>query len=394
MNPLTNPYAPGAGTPPPELAGRDQVLNLAEIAIRRNQAGRPARSLLLVGLRGVGKTVLLNEILQIAERHEAIGDFLEIGTNGPLAHSMIMTLRTALLRLDRGRISQSVKRGLRVLKSFASAVQIRYGDLDISMPDLDREVGTADSGVLDHDLAELFRVVGEAARTNGTSVVILIDEIQNLVREEFGALIMAIHQTSRQQLPIFIVGAGFPSMIRLSSETRSYAERLFEYIDVGPLEEAECLRALAEPARRADVVFEDAVLAAVTESTGGYPYFLQEWGYQLWMTADNSPITLQDLAVAQEIVLERLDRGFFRSRLERLTPPERKYLQAMASLGSGPTYRSGEVARAMNRKTSQLGAAREALITKGMIYSAGYGYSAFTVPLFDDFIRRTTDSSA
>ena len=386
---MTNPYAPGAGTPPPELAGRDGILSEADVAIQRNRACRPARSLMLVGLRGVGKTVLLNEMVQIAEKRGAISNFFEVGTNGPLAHTVITTLRAALLRLDRGGISGSVKRGLRVLKSFAAAVRIRYGDLDISIPDLDVEMGVADSGVLAHDLADLFVAVGEAAQAQRTSVVILIDEIQNLVKEEIGALIMAIHHTDRQQLPILVIGAGLPSMIRLSSESRSYAERLFEYSDVGPLGEAAIHRALVEPARRAGVAFDDAVIAAVANRTGGYPYFLQEWGYQLWRTASRSPVTQDDLAIAEDAVMKRLDRGFFRSRLERLTHPEQRYLQAMAGLGPGPSYRSGDIAKAMGRKTSQLGPVREALITKGMIYSTGYGYAAFTVPLFDGFLRRT-----
>ncbi len=389
MDPLTNPFAPGAGTPPPELAGRDSILVAADVAVQRNKACRPARSLMLVGLRGVGKTVLLNEMVQIAEKHGAISSFFEVGTNGPLAHTVITTLRAVLLRLENGGISGSVKRGLRVLKSFAAAVRIRYGDFDISIPDLDVEAGTADSGVLSHDLADLFVAVGEAARAQKTSVVILVDEIQNLVKEEIGALIMAIHHTDRRQLPILVIGAGLPSMIRLSSETRSYAERLFEYSDIGPLDETACRQALVEPARRADVVIDVEVITAVKERTGGYPYFLQEWGYQLWMTTGCSPITRDDLLTAQNVVMERLDRGFFRSRLERITHPEHKYLQAMASLGSGPAYRSGDIAMAMGKKTQQLGPVREALITKGMIYSTSYGYAAFTVPLFDGFLRRT-----
>ena len=388
MDPLTNPYAPGAGTPPPELAGRDSILAAADVAIQRNRLCRPARSFMFIGLRGVGKTVLLNEVGRIAEKYDAMSDFFEVGTNGPLAQAIITTLRTALLELDRDGISGPVKRGLRVLKSFASTVRIRYGELEISVPDLETEPGTADSGILSRDLADLFMAAGEAARAHKTSIVILVDEIQNLPMEEFGALIMAIHHADQKQLPILVVGAGLPSLVKLSAETRSYAERLFEYPDVGALDDEGCRRALAEPAVREGVAFDDTVIAAVTGITSGYPYFLQEWGYQLWMTAERSPITLTDFATAQKIVVERLDRSFFRSRLERLTEPEKKYLQAMACLGPGPSYRSGDVAAAMGKRTSQLGPVREALIVKGMIYSPGYGHAAFTVPLFDDFMRR------
>ena len=285
---------------------------------------------MFIGLRGVGKTVLLNEVGRIAEKHGAISDFFEVGTNGPLAQTIIITLRTALLELDRAGISGPVKRGLRVLKSFASTVRIRYGELEIAVPDLETEPGTADSGILSRDLAQLFVAAGEAAKAHKTSIVILVDEIQNLPMEEFGALIMAIHHADQKQLPILVVGAGLPSLVKLSAETRSYAERLFEYPDVGALDDEGCRRALVEPAVREGIAFDDAIIAAVTGITSGYPYFLQEWGYQLWMTAERSPITLTDFAAAQKVVVERLDRSFFRLRLERLTEPEKKYLQAMA----------------------------------------------------------------
>lgn len=390
MDPLANPFVPGAGTPPPELAGRDRIIADVNIAIQRNQACLPARSLMLHGLRGVGKTVLLNKISQIAEKHGAISNFFEVGANGPLAHIAITALRKVLFRLDEDGISGSVKRALRVLKSFASVMRIRYKDLEISIPDLGVETGIADSGIMANDLADLFGAVGKAVQAQNKSVVILVDEIQDLAKEELGALIMAIHHTNRRQLPIFVVGAGLPSLIRRSAEARSYAERLFEYCEVGPLDKESSRIALVEPAKRASVVFDEAVIDAVTEGTGGYPYFLQEWGYQLWTNASKSPITQDDLAVARNAAIERLDSGFFRSRMERLTRPERLYLQAMASLRTGPDYRSGDIAAAMGKQTSQLGSIRESLIMKGMIYSTGYGLAAFTVPLFDDFVRRSS----
>ena len=226
MDPLTNPYAPGAGTPPPELAGRDSILAAADIAIQRNRLCRPARSFMFIGLRGVGKTVLLNEVGRIAEKHDAISDFFEVGTNGPLAQTIITTLRTALLELDRG-------------------------------------------GILSRDLADLFMAAGEAARAHKTSIVVLVDEIQNLPVEEFGALIMAIHHADQKQLPILVVGAGLPSLVKLSAEIMSYAERLFEYPDVGALDDEGCRRALVEPAVREGVAFDDTVIAAVTDITTG-----------------------------------------------------------------------------------------------------------------------------
>ncbi len=350
---------------------------------------RPTRSFLYVGLRGVGKTVLLNQVREIAEKQDAISDFMEVGTSGPLAHTIIATLRAALMKLDRVGVSGPVRRGLRVLKSFAGTARIRKGELEVVLPDLDPEPGIADSGMFAHDLAELFVVVGEAARARDTSIVIMIDEIQNLAGDEFGALIMAIHHANQRQLPILVVGAGLPSLVKLSAEVKSYAERLFEYPEVGALDDEGCRQALVEPAVREGVAIDDAVIAAVADITGGYPYFLQEWGYQLWTVSERTPITLADLEVAQGFVVERLDRNFFRSRLDRLTEPERRYLQAMAGLGPGPSHRSGDVAAAMCKRATQLGPTREALIAKGMVYSPGYGHVAFTAPLFDDFMRRT-----
>ena len=388
MDPLTNPFAPGAGTPPPELAGRDSILAAAELAIQRNRLCMPARSFMFIGLRGAGKTVLLNEVHRIAQSHQSISDIFEVGTNGPLVKSIMTSLRSALLHLDRAGISGTVKHGLRVLKSFAGTVSVRYGNLEITVPDLESEPGSADSGILSRDLAELFVAVGEAAKERRTSVVLLIDEIQNLQTEEFGALIVAIHKANQKQLPILVVGAGLPSLVKLSAEAKSYAERLFEYPEVGALDDVGCRRALAGPAVKAGEAIDDDVIASVTEISRGYPYFLQEWGYQLWMTAERSPISLADMEAAQKTVTERLDRGFFRSRLDRITEPEKRYLKAMAGLGPGPNFRSGDVAAALGKKSSQLGPVRESLILKGMIFSPSYGFAAFTVPQFDDFMRR------
>ena len=282
MDPRINPYAPGAGTPPPELAGRDAVLADARLAIQRNKAGRAARSFMFVGLRGVGKTVLLNEVQAMAEDEGALTDFIEVANNEPLSMTVIATLRSILLKLDRIKgVSEHVKRSLRVLKSFVGAVKVTVEGVEFAI-DIDGEPGVADSGTLSRDLAEVFVAAGEAARARSASIVILIDEIQNLPPEEFEALIMAVHRTDQKRLPLLVVGAGLPHLVRLSGNAKTYAERLFEYPDIGALDPVEARRALVKPAAQAKVEFNDEAVAAVVRETQGYPYFLQEWGYQAW----------------------------------------------------------------------------------------------------------------
>lgn len=387
MDPQTNPYAPGAGTPPPELAGRDAILDEARTAIRRNRLGKAARSFIFVGLRGVGKTVLLNEVQAVAEEDGALTDFLEVSANEPLSVSIIGTLRSTLLKLDRAKgVSEKVKKGLRVLKSYVGAIKIKYDNVEFSV-DVDAETGTADSGKLSRDLADLFIAAGEAAKARDTAIVILIDEFQNLSDEDFEALIMAIHRTDQKQLPLMVVGAGLPLLIKLTGDAKSYSERLFDYPDIGPLDATEARRALVAPANEAAVEFDDAAVSHIIDRTQGYPYFLQEWGYQAWNCADGSPISADDVEKAEVRAVERLDKNFFRSRYERLSDPQKTYLRAMAQLGSGP-HKTGDISDVLGKTSSQLGPTRDALITNGMIYSPKYGYAAFTVPLFDEFMRR------
>jgi hypothetical protein len=386
-NPGTNPYAPGAGTPPPELAGRDTLLAEARLAVRRTKNGKPARSFIYVGLRGVGKTVLLNEVQALAEKEGALTDFIEVSSTTKLSKVIIASMRAALLKLDRLKgVSEQVKRGLRVLKSFVSAIKVKHADIEFSI-DIDAEAGVADSGTLSRDLPELFVATGEAAKARGASIVILIDEIQNLDREEFEALIMAVHRVDQKGLPILIVGAGLPLLVQLTGEAKSYSERLFEFPDIGPLDPDEARRAIVQPAKDADVAYDPAAIDAIIEQTKGYPYFLQEWGYQAWNTAQGSPITAKDVEKASRIAIKRLDDNFFRHRYERLTDPQKTYLRAMAELGPGP-HKTGDIAKAQGRTAQQLGPVRDALIKSGMIYSPKYGLAAFTVPLFDEFMKR------
>jgi len=390
MNPGTNPYAPGAGSPPPELAGRDKILKYCRNAIERNRDGKPVRSFMFVGLRGVGKTVLLNEVQNMADEIGVITDFIEISSSYPLSKKIIATMRTTLFKLDRIKgVNEQVKRGIRILKSFVGAVKIKYGDVEFSI-DIDDEPGVADSGMLTRDLADVFVAVGEAAKARKYSIVILIDEIQDLSPEEFEALIMAVHRVNQKQLPILIVGAGLPLLVKFSGEAKSYAERLFEYHDIGPLDEKEARHALVKPALNEKVEFMEEAVASIIDLTQGYPYFIQEWGYQAWNIASRSPITSANIQKASMVAVKRLDQNFFRSRYERLSDPQKDYLFAMANLGPGP-HKSGDIARRLGKNSKQVAPHRSALISRGMIFSPKYGYAAFTVPLFDEFMKRVQD---
>lgn len=383
MDPVCNPYGPGAGTPPPELSGRSAILSEAEIALRRKLAGRPHKSMILIGLRGVGKTVLLNRIDEMARSLNYRTAMIEVGEDKSLAQIMVPILRTILYDLDRmAGLSAAVKRGLRVLRSFG--LTFRVGDIALG---IEPEVGTADSGDLDADLTQLLVAVGEAATSRGTAIALIVDELQYFKENEFAALIMAIHRASQRNLPVLLIGAGLPSVPGLAGRAKSYAERLFDYPLVGALTPAEAREAIEVPAEREDAAFTDGALRAIQDATRGYPYFLQQWAYEAWNTAQASPITESDVRAATEKALKGLDDGFFRVRFDRLTNSEKKYLRAMAQLGPGP-HRSSDVAAAYGAKLTSVAPIRATLIQKGMIYSPAFGDAAFTVPLFDQFMLR------
>ena len=387
MDPIKNPFAPGAGSPPPELVGRDPVLNQARILLGRVKQKKSEKSMLLTGLRGVGKTVLLNEIERMAKQENYRTIQIEAHEDKPLGPLIAPYLRTVLYDLDRvAGVGDKVKRGLGVLRSFISALKIEVGDATFGL-DIDAEKGAADSGDLEIDLPNLFVAVAEAAEERKIAVAVLIDELQYFNQKELGALIMAMHKVQQRQLPLVLLGAGLPILPGLAGESKSYAERLFSFSDIGVLSEEDAAKALRDPAQVAGVVFEAPALAEVFRLTKGYPYFLQEWGYQSWNLAPASPITLQIVQDATEKVIPRLDKNFFRVRFDRLTPSEKNFLRAIAALGPGP-QRTGDIADALGVKISSLGPVRAKLIRKGMIYSPAHGDIAFTVPLFDEFMVR------
>lgn len=387
MDPIKNPYSPGAGSPPPELVGRDPILDQARILLGRVKQKKPEKSMLLTGLRGVGKTVLLNEIKRMADNEGYRTISIEAHEGKALGPLIAPYLRSLLYDLDRiAGTGDKVKRGLAVLRSFIGALKISVGDVSIGL-DIDPERGSADSGDLEIDLPNLFVAIGEAAEDRKSAVAIFIDEIQYFSQKELGALIMAMHKMQQLQLPVVLLGAGLPILPGMAGESKSYAERLFSFPIIGALSQENSVKALQEPAQAAGVAFEAAALDEVFHLTKGYPYFLQEWGYVAWNLATASPITLQVVQNAKNTVIPRLDENFFRVRYDRLTPSEKNFLRAIAELGPG-AHRTGDIAEILKVKVTSLGPVRAKLINKGMIFSPAHGDLDFTVPLFDDFMIR------
>lgn len=387
MNPVTNPFAPGAGTPPPELAGRDELRETVRIALDRVRLGRPTKSILMVGLRGVGKTVLLDRMREAAESVGIQTMRVEAPESRSLPAILAPQIRQALLRLSRNEQAKAfAQRALKGLAGFAKALKFKYQDIEVGF-DFDPEPGLADNGDLEHDLQDLLEAAGEAAQKAGTALAMFVDELQYVEEDELAALITALHRAAQRRLPVVLVGAGLPQLRGRMGRAKSYAERLFDFPEVGPLTPTAARTAIAKPAEAEGVKVNVDALKRIVQETRGYPYFLQEWGKHAWDTASDSPITLRDVALASTAAVAALDESFFRVRFERLTPLEKRYLRAMAELGPGP-HRSGDIAEQLKRDVTALGPTRNQLIAKGMIWSPSHGDTAFTVPLFDEFMRR------
>ncbi len=385
MDSVRNPYAPGAGNPPPELAGRQEVLDLARTAILRTAQGRPTQSIILVGLRGVGKTVLLNKIEQMSEQEGYHSIHIEAHEGKPLPDLLIPGLRSALYRLSSLESAKvAARKGLRVLKSFLGGLKISVDGIDVGV---DPEVGTADSGDLEADLPALMLAVAQAAKAANRAIIILVDELQYLSEKEFSSLIMSVHRINQKSLPVLVVGAGLPQILGLAGSSKSYAERLFKFPPVGALGEQDAVLAIVNPARQEGVEFADGAVRKMLELTQRYPYFLQQWAYEAWNKAEEQVIGDGVIEIATRAAIDELDRSFFKVRFDRCTPAERNYMRALAELGAG-TKRSGDIAEALGVKSTSVAPTRSALIRKGMIYSPSHGDTAFTVPLFDQFMRR------
>ena len=410
MDPVLNPYAPGAGAPPPALVGRDAELATCDVAIQRFGLGRPERSVLLTGLRGVGKTVLLREFGRLAEGHRWVHHAIEITEELKFVEEMSALAHGVLRALSPGtRVADRARRALGVLRSF----QLKWklpdgGDVVIG---LDPVSGPADSGLLDRDLAGLILEIGALARERGVGVLVTIDEVQNLSREHLGALMVALHRVSQEQLPVMAAAAGLPTVPRLVGEAKTYAERLFHFRTINSLTDADARAALATPADAEGVRWRERALDRVLTATRGYPYFIQEFGKHAWDAASGpDEITADDVDVAVPRATGELDAGFFRVRIDRTSREEQAYLAIMASLGEAPDH--VQVAHAIEtwsdddswigRTVADIIAQqaltpseqdvvqqlRDSLIGKGLCYSPREGRIDFTVPLFDQFLRR------
>lgn len=393
MNPATNPFSPGAGTPPPELAGRDKLRETIRISIERARNTLPAKSVIMVGLRGVGKTVLLDRMRDDAEAAGICCLRIEAHEKRSLPSMLAPQLRQALLKLSRKKqAAKLASQALRGLAGFVKALSVKYHDIEMAV-DIEPMPGIADNGDLEHDLQDLIELAGKAAAAAGAALAIFIDELQYVKEDELAALITALHRAAQRKLPVIMVGAGLPQLRGRMGDAKSYAERLFDFPDIGPLPPAAAQLAIEKPLRDRRIEIAPAATALIIENTNGYPYFIQEWGKQVWDTAEASPITRRDVQKATDLVLAALDESFFRVRFDRLTPVEKKYLRAMAQLGPGP-FKSGEIAESAGKEVAALAPVRNQLINKGMIWSPSHGETAFTVPLFDSFMRRIMPACA
>jgi AAA+ ATPase superfamily predicted ATPase len=387
MDPRLNPFSPGAGSQPPELAGRSAIIEKASIALDRIRRGRGARSFILYGLRGVGKTVLLNRIRNDADARGFVTIHIEAPESRSLPAILVPSLRSLLIKLSsKEKARDMAQRALRGLSGFARALKLKYQDIEFQV-ELPSEVGLADSGDLEFDLKELLEAVAMAAAQCETAVVLFIDELQYVEEEQLEALITALHAASQKQLPITVVAAGLPQLLGQMGKAKSYSERLFEYAPIDKLPKAEATDALVKPAMTENITFKLDAVEEILTQTEGYPYFLQEWGKHAWNLAAATEITLQNAQDATPLAIAELDAGFFRVRFDRLTPTEKQYMRAMASLGAGP-HRSGDVAQKLGKRVTTVAPVRNNLIAKGMAYSPAHGDIAFTVPMFDGFLKR------
>ena len=342
---------------------------------------------MLVGLRGVGKTVLLNRFTAIAESKKMKVGYIEASEGGAFPELLAVRLRRILLELERGararRALSAVRRALSVLVSFTQT----FADGTSVTVSAEPLSGLADSGMISEDLTDLLVAVGEAAVSCDSGLLLAIDELQYLTEVDMAAVVGSTHRTVQLGLPVVVAGAGLPQVPALLGEARTYAERLFEVPEIGYLSDDDATAAVVLPAAELGVKFEDSAVARIVTESDRYPYFLQEWGYHAWNAAPTSPVSENDVRAATRGVVDKLYRDFFRVRYDRLTPKESEYLRAMAELGPGP-HRSGDIADELGVKVTSVAPRRSALIAKGMIYSPAHGDTAFTVPLFDQFMKR------
>ncbi|QTG81756.1 ATP-binding protein [Arthrobacter crystallopoietes] len=389
MDQVLNPYTPNAGATPELVVGRDELLKEFETLLRRLARGRTDQSMIVTGLRGVGKTVLLGEFRQIADDFKWKVLELEASKHDDnhFRQTLYSKLRASLFQVSpRARWGERARNAAQVLQSFSLTVDPTTGAPTLSL-EVEPAEGLADHGDLTLDLTDVLVAIGEAAADHGTGLVLLFDEVQFLSRFQLEAIIQAIHKTVQRKLPVTFVGAGLPQIAELAGDAKSYAERLFKFPRIGSLEEEDAARALAEPALAEGARFEQDALERAFKLTEGYPYFIQELGYQVWMVANDQVITLGDVEDAKDAYEAKLDESFFRVRLDRATQLQIAYMRAMAELGP-ESQKAADVAAVMGRESTQLAPTRSELIAMGLLYTPSHGYAGFTVPHFDRFMLR------
>ena len=390
MDSLQNPFAPGAGNRPPELAGREAIIQSVQVSCERALNGLHGRSMMLLGLQGTGKTAILSELAITMEKSDVTVTQLEASEGADLAKMIGIELRKVMRSLSNYELARHIAvKGLRGLRNFASILKLNIGGIGIGIEGAsDPEPGFADTGEIQFDLPDLFEAIGQAAQAAGQSWLLLIDEMQYLNATDLSALIMSMHRASKKGLPIVLVSAGLPQTAKLAGDAKSYSERLFRYTEVGALDADSSKQAIVKPIEKAGASIHPEAARAIANQTRGYPFFIQEWASSAWEISIGPMITLPEVNEAYLEALAALDEGFFKLRKDRLTKAELRFVSAMAEIGDGP-YAFAKIADAMGKKVSSLGPARAGIIKKGMIYSINHGYLDFTVPLFADFIRRT-----
>lgn len=388
MKALTNPYTPNAGAEPQAVVGRDDQLESFDLLLARIEAGRTEQSMIITGLRGVGKTVLLGQFRTKALAREWVVVEIEVSKNDDteFRRDVASRLRTALYELSpKAKWTDRFQHAAAVLKSFTISID-PHGTWSAGL-DIEAAEGFADHSNLALDLTDVFLAIGQAASERGRGVVLLFDEVQFLKKHQLEALIEALHKMVQRKLPITMVGAGLPQIAELAGDAKSYAERLFKFPAIGDLAPTDARAALSRPAQEEGITFSTAALDAAVAITGGYPYFLQELGYAVWTVAAGPEITGDDITTAIPGYEAKLDESFFRVRLDRATELQRAYLRAMAQLGPEP-QKASDVAEVMGRTSQNLAPTRAELINMGLLYTPEHGYAAFTVPQFDKFILR------
>lgn len=381
MDPVKNPYTPNAGSRPAELAGRDAQLEQFRVLVGRLKEGTTDQSMIIRGLRGVGKTVLLNAFEDRAEAEGFLTYYHELTPASGLLNEIARDAQVALTRLNLGqRVTASIRNALAHL----SAIKVTGPEgIEISV-----DIKRADEATMTRDLSDLFVALGDAARGKSSGVVFLIDEVQFADEAEFRAVISALHRATQRSLPITMAAAGLPQIPRLTGEARSYAERLFDFPVIANLDGESAIAALVEPARARSVDYNKGAVASALDWTGGYPFYIQQLGKHAWNLAERSPITTETIEAAIPAAQSALDSSIYQVRVQRATDAERQYMRAMAELGTGP-YRSGNVARKIGKSTTAVSQIRQRLLDKGLIYATeDYGHVDFTVPRFDEFMRR------